>query len=234
MGKIVALSGALHGTEELNGIFARIVKMTGKRHPEMVFLPTAHRDVFDPDWAGQFTEFLRLGCRLRLLFVTQESREDVTRALENADIIYACGGNLKFLMEAWRSSGACEAIREAYRRGAVLAGNSSGAMCWFREGWDDCGENGAYEFVDCLGLLPYCNCPHFESSGWQKFRGVIGTRGISGIAVEDDAAVICENGVLSCVQATGVGRVHYFDAQNGFAETDITDRVWKPGENPAK
>lgn len=234
MGKIVALSGAVNGVDELYGIFGKAEAMCGKPHPEMVFLSTARHDVFDPEWAGQFTEFLRLGCRLRLLFVTQENREEVIRTLENADLIYACGGNLQFLMELWNRSGASDAIREAYRRGAVLSGNSSGAMCWFQEGWDDCGPNGAYEFVDCLGFLPYCNCPHFEIPNWQNFRSVIRTRSISGIAVEDDAAVIYENGMLSCMQATGIGRVHYFDAQNGFAETDITGRVWKPGENPAE
>ena len=28
-------------------------------------------------------------------------------------------------------------------------------MCWFRQGFDDCGPQDSFMFVDALGLLPY-------------------------------------------------------------------------------
>ena len=106
-------------------------------------------------------------------------------------------------MNTFKATGADEALREAYKRGKVLSGLSSGAMCWFDMGYDDCGENGSFMFVDCIGLLPYCYCPHFISERWQSFgTAVIGCR-VSGIGAEDGAALYSKT-VISppCAETT--------------------------------
>lgn len=234
MGKIFAIGGGGSEDFDLFPIFQKIVKDTGKKNPNMVFLPTGHFDSFDAGWALDFAEFLRLGCTLRLLFVTDPSvtRDEVKTTLENADIIYACGGNLKFIMESWNRTGATDAIRTAYHRGAVLAGPSSGSMCWFETGWDDCGENSSFEFIHGVGLLPYCNCPHFNSAYWQAFRETVKTQPLSGIAAENSAALFFDGEKCSCVQGADLGRVYYLDAKNGFAETDLTEKCWALGNEP--
>ena len=89
-------------------------------------------------------------------------------------------------------------------------------MCWFEEGYDDCGENHEFMFVDCLGLLPYCNCPHFESDYWQNFAQAIKSRSRSGIACDDGAALVFDNGKYYTLQGNDGGEVTFFDKNKGF------------------
>ncbi|MFR1244920.1 MAG: MFS transporter [Acutalibacteraceae bacterium] len=151
------------------------------------------------------------------------TREHIYNTLVSTDIVYAGGGNLEFMMNTFKATGADEALREAYKRGKVLSGLSSGAMCWFDMGYDDCGENGSFMFIDCIGLLPYCYCPHFISERWQSFgTAVIGCR-VSGIGAEDGAALIFKDGHFSAMCGNDGGSVFYFDKNNGFAKSDITE-----------
>lgn len=175
----------------------------------------------EPIWES----FEKLGCTVEILKLTDpaNSREHIYDTLVNTDIVYAGGGNLEFMMNTFKATGADEALREAYKRGKVLSGLSSGAMCWFDMGYDDCGENGSFMFIDCIGLLPYCYCPHFISERWQSFgTAVIGCR-VSGIGAEDGAALIFKDGHFSAMCGNDGGSVFYFDKDNGFAKSDITE-----------
>lgn len=170
-------------------------------------------------------ELRKLGCTVETLKLTDpaNTREHIYDTLVNTDIVYAGGGNLEFMMNTFKVTGADEALREAYKRGKVLSGLSSGAMCWFDMGYDDCGENGSFMFIDCIGLLPYCYCPHFISERWQSFgTAVIGCR-VSGIGAEDGAALIFKDGHFSAMCGNDGGSVFYFDKDNGFAKSDITE-----------
>ena len=163
--RIAALGGGGFEDGEMMPVFKRIVEMAEKAAPKVLSLPTAGHDNIGGE-ATLEAIFKGLGCsefRTITLTNTELSREEIHDAIVGSDIVFAGGGNLAFLMEVWNSSGASDALREAFEKGVVLSGVSSGAMCWFDEGYDDCGEQNAFEFVDCLGLLPYCNCPHFEN-----------------------------------------------------------------------
>ena len=41
-------------------------------------------------------------------------------------------------MDTWKATKTDKYLLEAYEKGTVLSGASSGAMCWFKEGYDDC------------------------------------------------------------------------------------------------
>ena len=170
MGTIIALGGGRYDDGEVMPIFERIVRESGKENPHVVFLPTAGHDDTEGD-EPIWESFEKLGCTVETLKLTDpaNSREHIYNTLVSTDIVYAGGGNLEFMMNTFKATGADEALREAYKRGKVLSGLSSGAMCWFDMGYDDCGENGSFMFVDCIGLLPYCYCPHFISERWQSF-----------------------------------------------------------------
>ncbi len=218
MGKIVAVGGGRYSDNEVLPIFENIVKLSGKKNPSVLFVPTAGFDDINGD-EHIFRLFIGLGCSVSALLLTDKSLsyEEIEEIILSCDIVYAGGGNLKFLMDTWKETGADKAFVKAYERGIVLSGYSSGAMCWFEEGYDDCGENHEFMFVDCLGLLPYCNCPHFESDYWKSFENAIKTRKISGIACDDGAALIFENGKYYTVNGNDGGDVYFFDADNSFA-----------------
>ena len=144
MGTIIALGGGRYDDGEVMPIFERIVRESGKENPHVVLLQTAGHDDTEGD-EPIWESFEKLGCTVEILKLTDpaNTREHIYNTLVNTDIVYAGGGNLEFMMNTFKATGADEALREAYKRGKVLSGLSSGAMCWFDMGYDDCGENGS-------------------------------------------------------------------------------------------
>ena len=52
-------------------------------------------------------------------------------------------------------------LREAWRKGIVLAGTSAGAICWFDHGVTDSWA-GHLMPLECMGFLPGTCCPHYD------------------------------------------------------------------------
>ncbi|HEX5800264.1 MAG TPA: peptidase E [Gaiellaceae bacterium] len=108
------------------------------------------------------------------------------------DVVYVGGGNTANLLALWRVHGIDEALREAWSRGAVLAGWSAGANCWFEDCVTDSFGARLRPLGDGLGLLRGSFCPHYDG---QPQRRVVYTRLIedgfpAGYAADDDAALV--------------------------------------------
>ena len=188
-----------------------------------MFLPTAGHDDTEGD-EPIWESFEKLGCTVETLKLTDpaNTREHIYDTLVNTDIVYAGGGNLEFMMNTFKATGADEALREAYKRGKVLSGLSSGAMCWFDMGYDDCGENGSFMFCDCLGFLPFTSAPHFQNENWQTFKTAIVGRGLSGIGMDNGAGFCFVDGKYYTVAGNEDGDIFFYDASDGYRETNLT------------
>ena len=219
MGVIIGIGGGRYSDGEVMPIFERIVELSGKTNPSVLFVPTAGFDDMEGD-EDIFALFEKLGATVSPLLLTDKmlSYEDIEKNILSADIVYAGGGNLKFLMDTWKKTGADRAFRKAYEKGVILSGYSSGSMCWFAEGYDDCGENHEFMFIECLGLLDYCNCPHYESGYWQGFKEAVKSREYSGLALENGAAFIFDNGECSTMCGNDEGSVYLLPKEKGFVE----------------
>ena len=224
MGTIVALGGGSFANGEMRSVAEKIIEYSGKRNPKVLFLPTAGFDDMNGDEPIRDT-FLSLGCTFEPLLLTDETLtpEAIEQAILESDVVYAGGGNLQFLMDTWTRTGACDALREAYDRGIVLSGFSSGAMCWFAGGYDDCGPEHSFIFLPCLGLLPHIYCPHFISEVWQQFGTRIRETQESGIGVEDGAALVYRDGQYSVITGNEGGDAFFFDKTDDWHKTRITD-----------
>ncbi|MCI7339820.1 MAG: Type 1 glutamine amidotransferase-like domain-containing protein, partial [Oscillospiraceae bacterium] len=117
MGTIIALGGGRYDDGEVMPIFERIVRESGKENPHVVFLPTAGHDDTEGD-EPIWESFEKLGCTVETLKLTDpaNSREHIYNTLVSTDIVYAGGGNLEFMMNTFKATGADEALREAYKR----------------------------------------------------------------------------------------------------------------------
>ena len=219
MGIIVGIGGGGYSDGEVLPIFEKIVSLSKKENPKVLFVPTAGFDDMEGDEAI-FALFEGLGCSVSPLLLTDRmlTKSDIEEKILSSDIVYAGGGNLKFLMDTWKKTGADEAFRKAYEKGIVLLGYSSGSMCWFAEGYDDCGVNHEFMFVDCLGLIDFCNCPHYESDYWQVFKEAVKTRSRTGLAIDNGAAFIYEDGKCTTMCGNDGGNVWLLDKSNGFKE----------------
>jgi len=137
--KIIAIGGGEIRKDETLVLDRHIVELTGKRCPTVLFLPTASGD--SEDYVAAFADLYgrRLGCKvtvLRLIAGTP-SQSEIREKIHSASLIYAGGGNTLRMMKRWRSLGVDNELSKAAVRGAVLAGLSAGAMCWFKYGHSD-------------------------------------------------------------------------------------------------
>jgi dipeptidase E len=130
-----------------------LLTLLDRREPRLLFLPTAsgdpqeqsHRFHAAYDNKGATTTELSL---FRLADETLPLHELIL----GQDLIYVGGGSMRNLLAIWREHGLDELLREAWRRGTVLAGLSAGAMCWFAGGVTKSG--GRPAAAQGLGLLP--------------------------------------------------------------------------------
>jgi peptidase E len=219
MGKIVALGGGVFENGEVLPIIEKIYEVSAKNNPMVLYLPTAGFDDMS-DAEIILKPFKERSTNVETLLLTDEAltEEQIKKTILSADIIYAGGGNLEFLMNTFKKTKADVYLKEAYEKGTVLSGLSSGAMCWFEKGWDDCGEDHSFIFVECLGILKGCFCPHYEGKSWNDFKYAIKTIAFDGIAAEDGAALVFCDGELSTVNGTEGGDVFIFKRENNYKE----------------
>lgn len=221
MGKIVALGGGRFDNGEMDNVTEHIISLTGKKNPHILFIPTASFDNMDENDDVMLC-FMKYGCSADILFLTHENvTEDIIKEkISSADGIFVQGGNLKFLMDTWKRTGVDKFLTEAYKKGTVLSGTSSGAMCWFKEGYDDC-IDGQFVFVPCLDIIPYINCPHYQSEYWQTFEIALKGKKHSGIACDNGAGFCINDGIYYTVSGNEDGDCYYYDVSQGFKKTNI-------------
>ena len=65
-------------------------------------------------------------------------------------------------------------------------------MCWCRRGYDDCGPDGAFVFLDALDFVPCVMCPHWED--WPAFLTDVKTQDLDGLGIDNDIAVAVVDG----------------------------------------
>lgn len=225
MGRIIAIGGGFGDTDDAFTLVDHIMELSGKEHPAYLQIPTTSFDNID---TGVMSKFFNNGCTVDVLLLTHAgiTEELIAEKIRKADLIHVPGGNLNFVMTVWKNTGTDKYLKEAYDQGKILFGTSSGAMCWFREGYDDCGKNNEMMFVDCLDLQPYCFCPHYDSAFWQQFNEDIKTRSISGIGCENEAAVCFIDDKRYLISATRRidARAFLFDINDGFKRKDLTNK----------
>ena len=156
--------------------------------PRVCFLPTPAGDS-DRGIAAFFEAFARRECEpscLRLFGIPQRPVEH----LAAQDVIYVSGGNTANALALWRLHGVDEALREAWRRGAVLGGVSAGANCWFECSVTDSFDADLGALRDGLALLPGSFCPHYDGEEFRRpvYRSLVDDGFAAGYAADDCAA----------------------------------------------
>ena len=198
---IVAIGGGEIRTRGTAPIDREIIRLSQKKHPRLLFIPTASSDS-ERYWEHvqkYFGGFLQ--CKTDVLFLIKEqlSKERIRRKILSADIVYVGGGNTLQMMRIWRRLGVDKLLASAYENGTVLSGISAGAICWFDSGHSDSmsfynPRKWQYINVRGLGLVRGIHCPHYNSMTRgiprrRHFRGMIQKIGGMGIAIENNCAI---------------------------------------------
>jgi dipeptidase E len=205
---IVAIGGGKIGTRETLPIDREIIRLSNKKNPRLLFIPTASSDseIYWQQIQEYFGDFLK--CKTDVLFLIKEkpSREQIRRKILSADIIYVGGGNTLQMMRIWRRLGVGKLLISAYKRGAVLAGVSAGSICWFESGHSDSmsfynPRKWKYINVRGLGLIKGIHCPHYNGRTRgvprrKDFRDLIRKTSGVGIAIDNNCAIVFRDGRL--------------------------------------
>ena len=164
--QIVAIGGASFRAEPENLAADRyILGLTRKRHPSICFIPTASAEPAD-SIAAFYSAYTRLGAVPSVLRLFTRT-PDLRATLLSQDAIYVGGGNTKSMLAVWREWGLDAVLREAWRKGIVLAGVSAGAICWFEHGVTDSWADRLMP-LDCMGFLAGTCCPHYDSEAERR------------------------------------------------------------------
>ena len=131
--KIVACGkgGALY----LPAIFSKVIELSGKDTPNIVYIGTASFDA-DKNYRRHSGEFASRGCDVQRLDVSEPhtvpSPQDMRRMVVDwADVLVCSGGNTLHALLRWKETGLDLLMKEAAQNGTVLCGGSAGAGCWF-------------------------------------------------------------------------------------------------------
>jgi dipeptidase E len=176
--KIVAVGGGEIGRPgfsiETETIDKETIKLTGKKHPKLLFIPTASSD--SEGYVKTVKKYFgtRLGCRVDVLYLLKNrpSKHAIRKKILKTDIVYVGGGNTLKMMTVWRRLAVDSLLKEAARSGIVLSGVSAGAACWFRYANSDSrrftNAKAPLMKVVCLNLLPALCCPHYNREKRRK------------------------------------------------------------------
>lgn len=200
--RILALGGGGFKTSDRELLLLKyILALTGKKNPQICYLPTAGADQPEPIVAWYET-LNDLDCRPRHLRLINNSSnlQNLEQQLLAMDAIYVGGGNTLHMLTIWKLLGVDAIMRKAYERGIVLAGVSAGMICWFEQGVSD-SRPGALTRVDGLGFLKGSACPHYDHKDrmgkrdrQESYHKLLTTGDMQdGVACDDGVALLYED-----------------------------------------
>ena len=183
-----------------------VVSLANAKHPRICFVPTAsgdsheHIDKF-------YAAFSRFPAQLsHLAFFRKPVKGAIAlnqfeHDLLDQHVIYVGGGNTRSMLAVWREWSLTKTLREALKRGVLLAGVSAGAICWFEWGASDSATPGTRSApLRCLGFLKGSCCPHWggEPHRRRDFHALVRAGALpSGYGIADGAALLFQDSRLT-------------------------------------
>lgn len=213
--KIILIGGGELSNYDTLEIDKRIVEISEKANPSLLFIPTASFDAEGYIESVAHIYGKELGCKVSALRLTDETvtREEASRSILSADIIYVGGGSTKNLMYHFNRLSLAPVLREAWERGIVLSGISAGSICWFEYGHSDSityetGTNSPYILMEGLGLIRGLHCPHYNDNRQSDFRDMVLREKMVGIALEDFTALEIINESYKVLKTRDTAKVY--------------------------
>lgn len=196
MKTIVAIGGG-ETFEENTQINKRIVELSKKKKPKLLFIPTASGDPIS--YFDKLNEhFSKFNCVCDALYLIKEkpTKKIISEKILGADIIYVGGGNTFRMMKIWKKTGVDKLLKKAYENGTVLSGLSAGSICRFKYGNSDSRKFNNPEAglikVTGLNLVNALHCPHYDMEADRKpdLKNMMKkTFGVVAIAIDNCCAI---------------------------------------------
>jgi peptidase E len=203
--------------------------------PRICLLPTASGDPSD-QIARFYTAFGERACDPTDLSLFRLARRPVALRdhLLSQDLVYVGGGSLVNLLAVWEAHDLGGLLSLASRQGAVLAGQSAGAMCWFEAGITS--SSGRPAAAAGLGLLGGSLCVHYKNEPERRvaYLDAVASGMPGGWGIDDYAGLLWEgNGQpLALTARRGARAYRVTPGENGVTEAPVPAR-FLPAPAPA-
>jgi len=235
MTKIVAVGGGEIGRPKENGkgfypietmpIDREIIRLTSKRNPKLLFIPTASGDSksYFEAVKNYFGKKLKCECNVLYLINNKLTFSEIRKRVIGSDIIYVGGGNTLYMLNVWKKVGLDKILHVAYKQNKILCGVSAGAICWFRYSTSDSRpksgkENYGYIRVAGLDFLPLTVSPHHtrEINRRKALIKIMNRTSGVGIALDDCSALEIIDDKYRIISSKKSARAHkvYFKGKN--------------------
>ena len=214
-------------TAPIDGYIASLAKshITDGHRGYALFFPTASHDSnpYFNSFRKTYTSLFDMKSDVAILTKGLMTLDHVAEKINKADVIYVGGGDTLYLMQVWREMGVDKLIWDAYRRGAVLAGLSAGAICWFEDIYTDSLVEGEFAPYKGLGKLKGAATPHYNQRA--EFDAVAIAEGYPlSYAIEDNAAVVFEDEVPVGALSAG-GKAYRLTVKDGAIAKEEIDKI---------
>ncbi|OXM50284.1 peptidase E [Amycolatopsis thailandensis] len=193
--------------------------------PRLCVLTTAGPDAEQPALRARFRAAFaddRYGLSV-LGSLDDPGVDDIGAHLAAQDVIWVDRGNLATALKAWRDHGVDAILRDCWRAGVVLAGESAGSLCWFANGiTDSSGTLGPYS--NGLGFLPYANCVHYADRRDEFHRMFANGDASTGYATDTGAGLVFQGEkIVAISDRKNAGAYRIQRAEDGtVTETALT------------
>ena len=191
--------GLSSGAQEFSDVEKALLRglRGGGRRPNVTLVPTASGD------DDAFMDAFRAACDAEdveghVLALFRRTPAPFGNVLDDADLVYVTGGAVANLAALWRLHGLAAEVVAQWRRGAVVAGSSAGALIWSLGGVTT-SFGAPAGWTDGLGVLPHTLCPHFDTQPEraQLYRDLVRAGDLPpGYGVDEDAAGVFLGGEL--------------------------------------
>lgn len=234
--KIVTIGGGEINENETIALDKEIVRLSGKRSPKVLFIPTASSDAigyweYIDNYFGK-----RLGCKTEVMWLINDRpyKEEIKSKILSADIVYVGGGNSLKMMKRWRFLGVDKILKQAWSEGVILCGISAGSICWYESGHSDSmsfynKKNWQYINVKGLGFLKGIHCPHYDSNTLvvarkKAFEAMIDKKGGFGIAIDNCCAIEYVGDKYRVVASKSNANAYKVYKQRGKVISEVIER----------
>lgn len=224
---LVLVGGGQHPPEAMKAFY----DWTGREEPRILVIGWAS-SVPDENLRIVLEDYAQYAHRPQLELAARD-RETVLKQLERADGVWFTGGDQTKVMAVLQDRPLLQALREKYRAGTVFGGTSAGTAIMSLKmltGNADLTviDPAKVEIAEGLGLLPenVIVDQHFLRRQRENrlFGALLGNPGHSGIGIDEDTALLLNNGS----QARVVGRAQIMlIIPEG---KDLRVRLYQPGE----
>ena len=223
--KIIAIGGGEIKNKTTLKIDEYIVNLAkqhaGDKRAVGLFIGTASHDSmpYFNSFRKTYTSVFDIKADVALTVYGEMDLAHIKEKFDKADMLYIGGGDTKFMLEHWKTSGIYDLVIDAYERGVIIAGLSAGAICWFKDMYSDYDlmrnqASGEYKILDGIGVIEGVCSPHYNER-ILDYHDAFKNKGLTfGYGIENDCALEFTDGKLTNVISSG-GKAYIIKNENG-------------------